>query len=164
MARPCGASSSATRRSRAAGSPPIPMFPSASSAVVQLAGPRDAVEHVAQHDQRARGPGQVNGIRRDVNAEGGDAALGQGHGQAARSGADIERGALAAVQDRFVAGAFVEPAVHREAACGCRRCARSPAAPGRPARARKVPRSRGLLPMKPWMIARPVRDSTRGSP
>jgi len=78
------------------------------------AGPRDAVEHVAQHDQRAGGPGHVHGVRRDVDAEGGDAAFGQGDGQAARSRADIERRALAAVQDRFVAGAFAQPAVHRE--------------------------------------------------
>jgi hypothetical protein len=77
-------------------------------------GPRDAVEHVAQHDQRARGAGHVNGVRRDVDAEGGDAAFGQGDGQAAWSRADIERRALAAVQDRFVAGAFAQPAVHRE--------------------------------------------------
>jgi hypothetical protein len=78
------------------------------------AGARHTVEHVAQHDQRARGPGQVHGVRRDVDAQGGDAALGQGDGQPARSRTDIERGALAPVQDRFVAGAFAQPAVHRQ--------------------------------------------------
>ena len=78
------------------------------------AGPRDAVEHVTLHDQRARGPGQVHGVRRDVDAEGGDAAFGQGDGQAARSRADVERRARTAIEDRFVAGAFAQPAVDRE--------------------------------------------------
>jgi hypothetical protein len=78
------------------------------------AGPRNAAEHVAQHDQRARGPGQVHGVRRDVDAEGGDASFGQGDGQAARSRADVERRARTAIEDRFVAGAFAQPAVDRE--------------------------------------------------
>jgi len=78
------------------------------------AGAGYPVEHVAQHDQRARGPGQVDGVRRDVDAQGGDAAFGQRDGQPAGTRADVQRGALAPVQDRLVAGALVQPAVHRQ--------------------------------------------------
>jgi hypothetical protein len=77
-------------------------------------GARHAVEHVAQHDQRTRGPGQVDGVRRDVDAQGGDAAFGQGDGQPSRPRADVQGGALAPVQDRLVAGALVQPAVYRQ--------------------------------------------------
>jgi len=78
------------------------------------AGAGDPAEHVAQHDQRAGGPGHVHRVRRDVDAEGGDAPFGQSDGEAARSGADVQRRALAVVEDRFVAGALVQPAVHPE--------------------------------------------------
>ena len=78
------------------------------------AGPRHAVEHVAQHHQRPRGTGHVDGVRRDVDAEGRDAALGQGHGQPARARADVQRRPVAAVQDRLVAGTFPQPAIDGE--------------------------------------------------
>ena len=78
------------------------------------AGARHPVEHVAQHDQRARGPGQVDRVRGDVDAEGRDATFGQRDGQPAWSGADVEGRALAPVQDRLVARALVQPALHRE--------------------------------------------------
>jgi hypothetical protein len=78
------------------------------------AGARDAAEHVPQHDQGPGRAGQVHGVRRDIDAQGGDASLRQGHGQPARPRADVEGRALAAVQERLVAGALVQPALHQK--------------------------------------------------
>jgi hypothetical protein len=75
---------------------------------------RDAAEHVPQHDQRPGRAGQVDGVRRDVDAQGGDTPLGQGHGQPARPRADVKGRTLAAVQERLVAGALAQPALHRK--------------------------------------------------
>ena len=74
----------------------------------------DPAELVAQHDQRARGAGQVDRVRSDVDAEGRDAAFGQRDGQPARARADVEGRALAPVQDRLVARALVQPPFHRK--------------------------------------------------
>jgi hypothetical protein len=49
------------------------------------AGSRDPGEHVPQERERAGRPGDPHGVRRDVDAERGHAALGQRHGQPPRS-------------------------------------------------------------------------------
>jgi len=76
------------------------------------AGAGDAAEYVPQHHERAGGTGQVDGVGRDVDAQRGDTALGQGHGESAWPRADVEGRALAAVEDGLVARADPQPAVH----------------------------------------------------
>ena len=74
-------------------------------------GPRDRGEHVPVQRQRAARPGQLHGRRRDVDAEGRHAPLGQRHGEPPGAGPHVQRVPLAAVQDRGVAGDDVQPVI-----------------------------------------------------
>ncbi len=74
-------------------------------------GPRDRGEHVPVQRERSAGPGQLHGRRRDVDAEGGHAPLGQRHGEPPGARPHVQRVPLAAVQDRGVAGDDVQPVI-----------------------------------------------------
>ena len=66
------------------------------------AGPRHPAEHVPQQRQRARRPGDTDGVRGDVDAERGHAALGQRHRQPPGSRPHVKRRPAAPVDERGV--------------------------------------------------------------
>ena len=111
---PSGVSSSRTRRSKAIGSPPIPMFPSASRTVIHRPVPGTWPKTSRSRVSAPAAREMLDGVGRDVDAEGGDAALGQRDGQASGTRPDVKRRAVAAIHDGDVARPHMQPVVHLE--------------------------------------------------
>jgi hypothetical protein len=78
------------------------------------AGPRHPAEHVAQQRERAGRLGHAHGMRGDVDAKRGDAALGQGHGEPPRPGSHIECRADAPRDKRVVSRTQAQPVAHSQ--------------------------------------------------
>jgi MoxR-like ATPase len=70
---------------------------------------RHVLEDIARQRQCPRGARDGDGVRRDVDAEGRDAALGQGDGQPPWAGPDVERRAGAASHERGIARVGPQP-------------------------------------------------------
>ena len=100
--RPAAEISSAARRSSLTGSPPMPMLPSASSAVSQRPSPGSSREDVAPQRAPPRGARSGRRLRHDVDPQRGDAARHSACGQPPRSAADVDGGSAAAAEQELV--------------------------------------------------------------
>src|ERR1022692_311929 len=89
----------AQQRARVTADPDVPVGQQQSR---PAPGSRHRAEDVSAQRERTGRPGQPDGVRSDVNAQGGNPPLGQRHGQAPGPGTDIEGVSLAAVQNRSV--------------------------------------------------------------